>query len=164
MSDPGAGDHHDHDGAADGAEDEIAGLAQRALARSIDLMVVGIISLAFFTPQLVRDPDDASAPRWVQWAIFGLWLAYEAGTTAFLGQTMGKLATGCRVADRRTGRRPALAPALVRAAVMPALLALFAFFGLLGYATAALDRREHRGLLDRVAGTVVVKAVPGERR
>ncbi len=150
--------------AGEPAGDQVAGLAQRALARSIDLMVVGIISLAFFAPQLVRDPDDASAPRWVQWAVFALWLAYEAGTTAFLGQTMGKLATGCRVADRRTGRRPNLAKAVVRAAVMPGLLALFAFFGLLGYATPALDQRERRGLLDRVSGTVVVKAVPGERR
>ncbi|MEM7285337.1 MAG: RDD family protein [Actinomycetota bacterium] len=156
MTDPGAG--------AGQSGDEIAGLAQRALARSIDLMVVGIISLALFAPQLIRNPDDADAPRWVQFAVFGLWLAYEAGTTTFLGQTMGKLATGCRVADRRTGRRPNLARSIVRAAVMPALLALFAFFGLLGYATPALDQRERRGLLDRVSGTVVVKAVPGERR
>ena len=161
MTDPASG--ADPDQPAPGARDEVAGLAQRALARSIDLMVVGIISLAFFAPQLVRDPDDASAPRWVQFAVFGLWLAYEAGTTTYLGQTMGKLATGCRVADRRTGRRPNLARSVVRAAVMPALLAFFAFFGLLGYATPALDQRERRGLLDRLAGTVVVKAVPGER-
>ncbi len=162
MTDPVPG--ADPDEPVEPGRDEVAGLAQRALARSIDLMVVGIISLAFFAPQLVRDPDDQSAPRWVQFAVFGLWLAYEAGTTTYLGQTMGKLATGCRVADRRTGRRPNLARSVVRAAVMPALLAFFAFFGLLGYATPALDQRERRGLLDRLSGTVVVKAVPGERR
>lgn len=145
--------------------DPLASLAQRALARAIDLLVVGLISLAFFAPQLaVQDGQDATVPRWTQLAVLGLWLAYEAGTTSFLGSTMGKLAVQCRVADRRTGRRPGLGRSVVRAAVVPGLLALAPLFGLLGYATAALDPREHRGLLDRLAGTVVVKAVPGERR
>jgi uncharacterized RDD family membrane protein YckC len=144
--------------------DEIASLAQRAMGRSIDLMVVAVISLAFFAPQIAADPSDASVPRWTQIAVFGVWLVYEAGTTAYLGQTMGKMAVACRVADRRTGRRPSLARSIVRAAVVPGLLPLVQVAGLLGYATAALDPKEHRGLLDRLAGTVVVKATPGQRR
>lgn len=144
--------------------DEIASLAQRAMGRSIDLMVVAVISLAFFAPQIATSPDDTSVPRWTQIAVFGVWLVYEAGTTAYLGQTMGKMAVGCRVADRRTGRRPSLPRSIVRAAVIPGLLPLVQLAGLLGYATAALDTAEHRGLLDRLAGTVVVKATPGQRR
>ncbi len=144
--------------------DELASFMQRAMARSVDLMVVAIISLALFAQQLAIRGDDESVPRWTQVAVFLLWLAYEAGTTSFLGQTMGKLATGIRVADRRTGRRPNLARSVIRTAVVPALLPFAAVFGLLGYATAFVDQRERRGLPDRLAGTVVVKAVPGERR
>ncbi|MGI9622694.1 MAG: hypothetical protein ACR2PK_07650, partial [Acidimicrobiales bacterium] len=58
--------------------DEIASLGQRALGRAIDLMVVAVISLAFFAPQLVRDADDATVPRWARLAILAVWLAYEA--------------------------------------------------------------------------------------
>lgn len=144
--------------------DQIASLAQRAMARSVDLMVVAVVSLALFAPQLILEGGEAEVPRWTQVAVFVLWLAYEAGTTAVLGQTMGKLAAGCRVADRQTGRRPGLARSIVRAAVIPGLLPFLAIFGLVGYAAAILDPHEHRGLLDRLAGTVVVRAVPGERR
>ncbi len=142
------------------ASDEIASVAQRSLGRAIDLTVVAVISLALFAPQLVSRTDDVTVPRWTQVAVFALWLAYEAGTTTLLGRTMGKLAVGCRVAERRTGRTPGLARSVVRAAVVPGLLALIPLFGLLGYATAALDPREHRGLPDRLAGTVVVRAGP----
>lgn len=134
------------------------------MARSVDLLVVAVVSLALFAPQLILKGGEAEIPRWTQVAVFGLWLTYEAGTTAVLGQTMGKLAAGCRVADRQTGRRPGLARSIVRAAVIPGLLPFLAVFGLLGYATAVLDPNERRGVLDRLAGTVVVRAVPGERR
>ena len=144
--------------------DEVAALAQRAMGRAIDLLVVGLISLAFFAPQLAVTDGDTTVPRWTQVAVFGVWMAYEAGTTTFLGSTMGKMAVACRVADRRTGRRPNLGRSLVRAAVVPGLLALLPLFGLLGYATAVLDPNERRGLPDRLAGTVVVKATPGQRK
>lgn len=147
-----------------GPGDELAGFAQRAMARAVDLMVVAVISLALFAQQLAVSGDDDSVPRWTQIAVFAMWMVYEAGTTAFLGQTMGKLAAGIRVANRQTGRRPGLARSIVRTAVVPGLLPLIALFGLLGYATAFLDRNERRGIPDRLAGTVVVKAVPGERR
>ncbi len=141
-----------------GSGDEVASLAQRALGRGIDLLVVAVISLALFAPQLVTRGDDDSVPRWTQVAVLVLWLVYEAGTTAFLGRTVGKLAVGSRVADRRTGRPPGLARSVVRAAVVPGLLPMLSVVGLLGYATAALDPREHRGLPDRLAGTVVVRS------
>lgn len=158
MTDPGRG------ASAVGDGDQIASLAQRAMARSVDLMVVAVVSLALFAPQLILKGAEARVPRWTQVAVFVLWLAYEAGTTAVLGQTMGKLATGCRVADRQTGCRPGFARSIVRAAVIPGLLPFLAIFGLIGYATAILDPQEYRGLLDRLAGTVVVRAVSGERR
>jgi uncharacterized RDD family membrane protein YckC len=144
--------------------DELASFMQRAMARAIDLLVVAVISLALFAQQLALTGGEGSVPRWTQVAVFVLWLAYEAGTTTVLGQTMGKLAAGIRVADRRTGRRPNLARSVVRAAVVPGLLPFIALFGLVGYATAFADLRERRGVPDRLAGTVVVKAIPGERR
>ena len=127
------------------------------MARSVDLLVVAVISLAFFAQQLAVRGDE-SVPRWTQVAVFLVWLTYEAGTTAVLGRTMGKLAAGCEVVERRTGQRPGVARSVIRASVVPALLPFLSVFGLLAYATAALDPREHRGLLDRLAGTAVIKA------
>lgn len=141
--------------------DALASFAQRAMARLIDLLVVAVLSLALLAPQLQGQPGDGSVPRWAKIAVAVVWLGYEATTTALLGQTMGKLATGCRVADRRTGDRPGFARSVVRAAVIPGLIPLLGVIGLLAYPTAMLDRREGRGLLDRLAGTVVVKAIPG---
>ena len=162
MTEP-PGSHDNHTDVSAGG-DELASLAQRAMARAIDLLVVGLISLAFFAPQLAVTDGDETVPRWTQIVVLLLWIAYEAGTTSFLGSTMGKLAVACRVADRRTGSRPGLGRSIVRAAVVPGLLAIVPLFGLLGYATAALDTRERRGLPDRLAGTVVVKATPGQRK
>lgn len=147
----------------DPPSDELASFAQRAMARSVDLLVVAVLSLALLAPQLQGQPGDGSVPRWAKIAVAVVWLGYEAATTALLGQTMGKLATGCRVADRHTGDRPGFARSVVRAAVIPGLIPLLGVFSLLAYFSAMFDRREHRGLLDRLAGTVVVKATPGVR-
>ena len=137
--------------------DEVASLGQRALARSVDLLIVAVISLAFFARQLAVRSEE-TVPRWTQVAVFLVWLAYEAGTTAFLGRTIGKLAAGCQVVERRSGEQPGIARSVIRSAVVPGLLPLLNVFGLLAYATAAADRREYRGLLDRLAGTAVIKA------
>ena len=123
----------------------------------MDLLIVAVISLAFFARHLVIRGDE-SVPRWTQIAVFLVWLAYEAGTTAVLGRTMGKLAAGCEVVDRRTGRKPDPARSVIRAAVVPGLLPFLSVFGFIAYATAIADPREHRGLLDRLAGTAVINA------
>ncbi len=141
-----------------GGGDEIASLAQRAIARALDLMTIAIVTLAVFAPQLTTADADNDISGWTQLAVFVIWVVYEGGTTAYLGCSMGKMATGCRLVDRRTGAKPGIARSVVRAAVVPGLLPFLGPFALLAYPTALLDRAERRGLLDRLAGTAVVRA------
>ncbi len=141
-------------GAADG--DRVASIMSRAFARSIDLLVVALLSLAFTVPFV--SPTGSDVPRWVQLASLASWLVYEAGTVAVLGCTMGKMAMGLMVVDVTTGGAPGIGRSLVRAAVVPALIPLVSFFALLAYPTATVDLQARRGLLDRLAGTAVVAA------
>jgi uncharacterized RDD family membrane protein YckC len=149
--DPDSFDHPDR------RRDEVAGIAQRAFARSIDLLVVGVIGLAIVSATGGVDADGTIS-RGVQVATLLGWLAYEGVTTALLGATMGKMAVGVKVVDARRGARPGLARCLLRAAVVPGAAAVVGVFGLALYSTAAADARSHRGIPDRVAGTAVVRA------
>ena len=146
-------------GAPTPSADIVAPLMSRAFARSIDLLVVAVISLAFTVPFV--EADGQSVPRWVQLVTLGGWLAYEAGTVAVLGRTVGKMAMGLAVVDARTGAAPGWPRAVIRAAVVPALIPPLSFFGLLAYPTATIDPRTRRGLLDRLAGTAVVARPAG---
>ena len=136
--------------------DPLASIAQRAFARAIDLLTVAIISLAFTVPLVERNGDDFSIPRSAQLLSLIGWLVYEAGTTAWLGQTMGKLAMHIRVVEVRRGTKPGLARSVVRAAIVPGLAAVIGLFAVLAYPTAVGDPRTRRGLLDRLSGTAVV--------
>jgi len=124
----------------------------------MDLLIIATVSLAVFAPRAVGANESTDVSAWTQVALIGIWVLYEAGTTAWLGTTMGKMATGCRVVSRRTGGRPNPAQAVVRAVLVPGALSVVAAFALLLYPTALLDRSERRGALDRLSGTVVVRA------
>ncbi len=129
----------------------------------MDLLIIATVSLAVFAPRAVGADDTSEVSAWTQVALIAIWVAYEAGTTAWLGTTLGKMATGCRVVSRRTGKRPNLAQAVARAVLVPGALSVVAAFALLLYPTALLDRTERRGVLDRLSGTVVVRANTGEQ-
>lgn len=166
MTAPEGGDHEflesagiDPASLGDGAHaDVVASFSQRAFARAIDFLVIAIISLAFTAPTIETAGDDVSVPRSVQLLSLAGWLIYESGTTAWLGQTVGKMAVQIKVVDHRTGARPGLARSVVRAAVVPGVAALVGPFALLVYPTVAGDPATRRGLLDRLAGTAVVRS------
>ena len=144
--------------------DPIASVAQRCFGRAIDLLVVATFSMGLLIPTVQRDGDTLSLPGWTQWVALGLWVAYEAAMTALLGTTVGKMAVGAQVVDRRTGRRPSWPNAIARSLPVPLLLPVVSFFALAVYPTALLDPAGRRGLTDRIANTVVVRADPARPR
>jgi uncharacterized RDD family membrane protein YckC len=149
---------------ADASGDPVASVAQRCFGRAIDLLVVATFSMGLLIPTVQREGDTLSLPSWTQWAALGLWVAYEASMTALLGTTVGKMAVGAQVVDRRTGRRPSWPNAIARTLPVPLLLPLVSFFALAVYPTALLDVDRRRGITDRIANTVVVRADPRQRR
>jgi len=103
----------------------------------------------------------------------GAWVAepisavYVVGTTAIWGQQLGKLVIGIRIVDERTARPPSWWRAVLRW-VLPTAPFLWAIqaswvvplFGLLWWAVvyAPIFGADRRGLHDRLAGTVVIRA------
>ena len=147
--------------------DLLATVAQRAIARVIDYLLVPVtLMLAFGLPTAEQDGGDVTFPRWVVIVITMGFVGYETAMVATRGQTVGKMAVGIRVADLRTGANPRLERALWRSLVVAGVLLVFGqFFGpLLAvaiYLTALADPITLRGLPDRVAGTVVVHVDEG---
>ncbi|MFN3215687.1 MAG: RDD family protein [Acidimicrobiales bacterium] len=148
----------------DATGDPVASVAQRCFGRAIDLLVVATFSMGLLIPTVQTEGDTLSLPGWTQWVALGLWVAYEASMTALLGTTVGKMAVGIQVVDRRTGRRPSWPNAIARTLPVPLLLPLVSFFALAVYPTALFDLDRRRGITDRIADTVVVRADPARRR
>lgn len=118
----------------------------------VDELVVGV-------PTLLA--NHAGAAPWTGAVIHAVY--YIAPTTMF-GWTIGKLATGIRVVDRRTLRPPAPWRAAVRWLVAAAPMLAGLFFGLGGNAITVTTMvvyapilADLRGLHDYAAGTVVAE-------
>lgn len=140
----------------------LASFPQRAVARLLDATVgIAIAVIAVTVLSLtVRDGDGTGiflitlvlAPL-----IYG---AYEVATTALRGQTLGKAATGIRVARIGSLHGPGWGRSLVRWG-LPALLGFIPIAAspliLLPYLLAFADANR-RGMHDKAAGTIVVRA------
>lgn len=141
-------------------EEAPAGLSSRALAGLIDLTILGGVNLSVlhFTLQLSGLTwSDLSLLPWVPFVAFLLMVdgGYLVAFTATVGQTVGKMASGIRIAgvEPRGGLPPTLQQAVVRAASM---LISVAPLGL-GMIPALLAS-DRRALHDRLAGTRVIQA------
>jgi uncharacterized RDD family membrane protein YckC len=111
-------------------------------------------------------------PREVlSWTLTGLGLANTIVAVAWFGRTFGMEIVGIRVVKARDGSRPGIVTAVVRFAVTNALILVsYAFPGaldgriitvawpLICYGPILFDRPLRRGLHDRVARTLVVRA------
>jgi uncharacterized RDD family membrane protein YckC len=137
---------------------EYAGPVTRVLAYAVDaatsvIVFTVTVAVTFFLIDLVAkvdvDPDDI--PAWVSGLLFAGWLfVYFGGSWAASGKTAGMALLGLRVVNRDGS---ALDPwrGLVRAPALALSLMTFGL-GLIGIVIG----KEHRGLQDVLAGSVVV--------
>jgi uncharacterized RDD family membrane protein YckC len=143
---------------------ELAGIAQRVVARFIDSLVVGIPMSVFLTIVLNRMYPIPEQPP----SLFAIWLAtlliyvaYEVILVARLGQTVGKRMIGIRVVDL-DGDIPGWAKA-TRRFLLPFAAGMIPYIGLpLGIAVflRAAFVGDRRGFHDLFAGTRVVRETP----
>jgi uncharacterized RDD family membrane protein YckC len=141
------------------------GLVTRGIAFAIDAIFVDVVAwivggaIAVIV-SLFELPDEVSTVLIaVGAAVALLWvIGYFAVFWATTGQTLGNRVMRIRVRSARTDAPLGLWRALLR--VAGAILSALIFF--LGFAMIVVDPRR-RGLLDHIAGTVVVH-VPDERR
>lgn len=142
-------------------EDDVAEPWRRLVGFMIDWVVLVMIALVLISvlgidlggSDALRLPTSA---RFVQGLVGA---AYYVGFTVSRGQTPGKMLMGTRVVMERTARIPGLVPAALRWVVpgvfvfMPGVSILSAVI----YGWLLFDSLR-RGLHDKAAGTVVVRA------
>ena len=121
----------------------VAGWSRRFVALLIDWLACSVIALAFFYhPTAGHAADVLSQPRLWTPAVFGV---QDVLLTAFTGVTLGKRLMGLRVI-RLDGRPVGLVRAFVRTLLLMLVL------------PAMIMDRDLRGLQDKAANTVVVRA------
>jgi uncharacterized RDD family membrane protein YckC len=133
---------------------------RRVVATVIDGLVFGaayyLLALAFGDVH-----TEGEAANWASGLSLLANVAYGVGVVAYylllegyLGQTLGKLATGIKVVDEATGKTPGIAAAAIRTL-------LRVIDGLLSYAVAfvvVITQAKRQRLGDLAAHTLVVRA------
>lgn len=141
--------------------DDLASVGQRIGGALIDGLLTSMVVVVPLLLGLVN-LDDLQNRVSAGWAfallVFGA--AYTIGPTAIWGQTLGKVAVGTRVVTDADGSLPGWRRSTIRWAV-PGLLGRLPYIGILislaVTASLVLDPRR-RGLHDKAAGTIVVRA------
>jgi uncharacterized RDD family membrane protein YckC len=141
--------------------DALASFAQRAGARALDSLLIGVpvLMVAAATLDLANPNEHQQFPWWASLAWFLLAITYEVAMLAWRGQTLGKLAVGIRVARLDNGKKPLWWQAAIRFmvpgvwAALPFQYALVVYFA--EHTTGFWDATR-RAIHDRAAGTVVV--------
>ncbi len=140
--------------------DELASLSQRVVARLIDWLIIFAAWFAIMGPVAETDGNTLEIPLWARLVSLLVLLGYETVLVTWRGQTVGKRIARIRLSDVRTGANPSLGKSLIRAGIVGAVVIVtgqfFAVALVFVYFTAAFPR-DTRGLLDRAAGTVVVR-------
>jgi uncharacterized RDD family membrane protein YckC len=151
----------------------LATVGQRAFARSLDgLLLLGVWGPIALVILYVRtgggDPqaaEEMAAPLdyvWMVAPLVVLAVVYETICLSLWGQTLGKLAAGIRVARLVNGRCPLWWESALRIG-LPGVVATVPAFGIAPavalalFTTAGFDPMR-RNLVDKAAGTVVVRA------
>lgn len=146
--------------------DPIASINQRIGARVIDwgfLLAVWLL-LGAATSERLED-DTLVFARWAVLAWIGLVVVYEVGFVAWRGQTPGKIALGIKLVSLSDGRTLSLPSAITRVipvAFSVTLLGVFFPIVMVFIYFSAAFLKNSRGVLDLMAGSVVIQA-PGRR-
>ncbi len=140
----------------------LATLRRRALGAILDQFLVLVPVAIGVVISGYRPGDDLADDTlvWLNAIAVSVAFLYELLMVGFLGRSVGKFATGTRVASQSTGVRPGWFSASQRAvvpAVAAAVPALGFVLGSIVYGLAALGPLR-QGLHDRAAGTLVVMA------
>ena len=132
---------------------------RRVVATLIDGLVFGVaywlLALAFGDVQTEGEAANwvANLPGWVS-LVYGLFvLAYYILLEGYLGQTVGKLASGIKVVSEATGATPGIGAAAIRT-VLRIIDGLFSY--LVGFITVLASARRQR-LGDMAARTLVIR-------
>jgi uncharacterized RDD family membrane protein YckC len=156
----------------DKGPNSLAAFDQRAWARIIDELIVGIpLVLTLFlwfaaTVSLATPPPDSTsvpAPRWLFFPVIAVGVAYEVIAVSWRGQTVGKWVLGIRVGRFTDGQNPTLSQSALRcllptvaAVVVLSLFSVWAVGAFLVFATVYYNPLR-RGLHDQAGGTIVVR-------
>jgi uncharacterized RDD family membrane protein YckC len=122
----------------------VAGWSRRLGALIIDWALCSLITIAFVYHPSAGHPENVlTEPRLWTLLVFGL---QDFLLTATLGFTVGKRVTGLRVIRVRGGGPVGFVPGLIRTVLLMLVV------------PAMMMDRDLRGLQDKAAGTVVVRA------
>jgi len=148
---------------ADVGGDPLASIGQRVGARVIDWLLLAAVVAAMGMLAVSGDPQQ-TVPRWAVLGSVAVVFLYETLPVALRGQTIGKAVVGIDIVSLERGTKPGLVAAGLRALPIVLLLVLLQQFSYIVmvfvYFTAAF-MQHNRGVLDRLAGTVVIQ---GRRR
>ncbi|MCZ9337736.1 RDD family protein, partial [Streptomyces sp. TRM76130] len=153
-----------------GPADPLAGMppladsGKRALARVIDMILVGLVVWLLTWAFNVQNYDMNSERVGVGTSIWQsviaavLYLAYDTFLISQTGQTLGKKWLGLRVADLSDGSTPSVQTSLIRAAVLwvPFAFCCACVWTIISGGWSFFDRPYKQGLHDKAAKTVVV--------
>ncbi len=145
-------------------QDQLATTGQRVIGAVADLGVFGaIVSSPFVLLRGAVRLDGASVAAFVA-VVFVLHGVYVVVPTARWGRTFGKLIVGARVVMQDDGTLPGWRASVLRW-FLPAIAWLIPYVGWavsIGLRATLVRDPLRRGLHDRMAGTIVVRAEPGE--
>ncbi len=143
--------------------DRLATIGQRALARLLDALIIGLPAflLVLATSEIDEARRTVRTPLWAQLVATAMAAVYEVVLIRQRGQTVGKRALGIEVVRETDGQHPDWTASIMRylLPVLPALIPVPGLFLLspVIYLVAIADPLR-RGWHDRAAGTIVVKA------
>jgi len=137
----------------------LASIWQRAAARLLDTTVIAVPAVLVLVPFVtVKGNEVTSIPGWGILPFVVMIVLYEVVLEVWVGQTLGKMLFGVRVARLVNGTAPDLSQVSLRALVPAAVLVLpivnvaYPFV----YLTAGFSPMR-RGVHDHAGGTVVVR-------
>ena len=143
----------------EGDGDPLASIGQRVGARVIDWFLILAITASIGLIAVSGDPQQ-EIPVWATLSSLLFVFFYETVGVALRGQTLGKAVLGIELVSLATGERPSLLASGARAlpiVVLMALLQQFAYPALVFLYFTAGFMTHNRGVLDRIAGTVVIQ-------